>query len=83
MYIISDYWRNELEAKYVGKVLNNRYQLNERIGIGGMAEVYQELELLSEIKKRTEKNINVIISQNTKDKSYYIKELTNLIKIEK
>lgn len=43
----------------------------------------QELELLSEIKKRTEKNINVIISQNTKDKSYYIKELTNLIKIEK
>ena len=46
MYIISDYWRNELEAKYVGKVLNNRYQLNERIGIGGMAEVYQGLDLV-------------------------------------
>ena len=24
-----------------GKVLNNRYELNERIGIGGMAEVYK------------------------------------------
>ncbi len=43
----------------------------------------QEYELLQEIKKRMEKNINVIISQNTKDGSYYIKEITNLIKIEK
>ena len=28
-------------AAMTGRIFNNRYQITERIGIGGMAEVYQ------------------------------------------
>ena len=33
----------ETNDKYIGKMLDNRYEILERIGIGGMAIVYRAL----------------------------------------
>ena len=30
-----------MTGNMIGRVFNNRYQITERIGIGGMAEVYR------------------------------------------
>ncbi len=37
----------------------------------------QEKMLILEIREKTDKNINVIISKNTKTGDYYIKEISN------